>query len=405
MPTDYENAFIAAALRLGLLSEDDATHALGVADAIRGRKVYADVRTVLIGREMMKSDDADRVLGTMGEVAVFCPVCRSNFAAPSWRADLTCHVDQVPCKPTLAPHAEGQGKALAKTDSRPVVMPPSAQPREQDALIGTKFGQFLLTGVMTVGPTSTTYAATLRSTDQPFTVKVLTSTDPTVRRRFIREAKYSSLIDHPNVVQTITAGEAGNHVLIVNEFIEGQSLDQLLASKPDGRVNYKIALRLMLPAMLGMEAAHRIGVVHRNIKPANIVAGPGVVKVINFSSARLMDEAHASGVLTAEGATLGTPHYVAPEQIQTSKVDFRADVYAAGATLFHLIAARPPFAAAKLSELVAQKLQQDAPLLSSLIEGIPPDLDRTMASLLARDPESRCASITDAARALLPLAK
>ncbi|MGE0431047.1 MAG: serine/threonine-protein kinase [Planctomycetota bacterium] len=400
MPTALEQAFVATAVKLELLAQDDGTHALAVADAIRGKKVYADVRTVLIGREMLTSDNADKVLAAMGEVAVFCPVCRNNFSAPAWKPDINCPNDNVPVKPTLAPHADGQSKALVKTDSRPVTI----AAKQTDPLIGMTFGAFCLTGVMTVGATHTTYAAELKSTGQPFTVKVLTSDNPTARRRFIREAKYSSLIEHPNVVQTITAGEAGKHVLIVTEFIDGQSLDQLIAAQPAKKLGIKQGLRLILPVLMGLEAAHRIGVVHRNIKPTNVVAGPGGVKIINFSSARLLDEAQASGVLTAEGSSVGTPHYVAPEQIHTSKVDFRADVYAVGATLFHVIAGRPPFIG-NVSQVVAQKVSQAAPALSSVLPEASPELDAAMAKMLARDVKDRFQTAPDAARALLPLAK
>ena len=155
--------------------------------------------------------------------------------------------------------------------------------------------------------------------------------------------------------------------------------------------------------LAGLEAAHQIGVVHRDIKPANILVTEQTAKIIDFSIARLDEnDAAASSVLTATGILLGTPHYMAPEQLSTSKVDYRADLYAFGVTLFHMLTGQTPFTGDSAMAVLKEKMQGEAPAPSSLNRTLPKELDEVVLQLPQRERKDRQASAGAVAKQLRP---
>src|SRR5688572_2282677 len=169
------------------------------------------------------------------------------------------------------------------------------------------------------------------------------------RLRFLREGQATAGLLHPNVVSVYDVGEEGGRLYLVMEFVEGRTLAQDLAREP-GPLRERIVL--LERAARGVAAAHEKGIVHRDLKPANIlVTAAGEPKVGDFGLARLMD---SSVELTRTGATLGTPLYMAPEQVEGKDVTTRTDVYSLGAILYEVLTGRPPHTGDSVAELYAK---------------------------------------------------
>ncbi|MGE0430712.1 MAG: serine/threonine-protein kinase [Planctomycetota bacterium] len=404
MPTPHETAFAAAVVKLGLLDQTAVDKAAKVAETIREHDKYADVRTVLVGRQKLTDEDADRVLKAMGEVVMFCSVCGKKYAANPYDPTVPCPSDDSPLKVVLAPKAATPIKpSTCKNVRGESVKPPKAAPGSKaanDTLIGRRLGNFMLREVIAADSMSRTYKAALSKSDMVFAVKVLTSDDKLLRKRFSREGRYAALIHHPNVVRILDTGETDAVAWIAMEFIDGVPLDRVLQASDEHRLSPAEAVKVAVAVLEGLDAAHQIGIVHRNIKPGNLIVTDDGARIINFSSARMQDESKQSEQLTAPGASLGTPHYMAPEQIQSSKVDFRADLYAVGSTLFHMLTGQPPYTGSVITEIVKAKLRTDPPRASSINKTVSRALDEVVDTLLSREPAGRYASAGHAVIAL-----
>ncbi|MGE0431536.1 MAG: serine/threonine-protein kinase [Planctomycetota bacterium] len=399
--TKLELRFAEAGAKLGLLDRPVIEQALTVVETLRDSGMQADLRTVLISRRKLDPEDGDRILAAMARVAVYCPVCHGTFAAEPWAAGLTCPTDSVPVKPTLAPAATAAPAApaassgtRAKPDTRAV----------NDPLIGKRFGEFELTGLVEKTDAHKVYAATLpgspADTAVSFLARVLTSNDRMIRRRFVREARYVGLIDHPNVVGIVASGEQDDWIYMISEFMPGQPVSALMASHPEhrGRLDTADALRIMAATLDGLAAAHEFGVVHRNLKPSAIMVDGASVKLTGFGKARIEDDSQVSEKLTV--GTIGTPHYMAPEQIETSAVDHLADVYSAGATLYHMLCGQPPYKGRDSMEIIQAVMRTEPPAPSSVFAGVPLLVERTIQKMMARKPAQRIQSAREAAAEL-----
>lgn len=197
--------------------------------------------------------------------------------------------------------------------------------------------------------------------------------------RFRNEARSAGRLLHPNIVTVYEYGEDEDSAYLVMEYVEGRTLAQLLQAEPlpaEGQL-----LRWMDQLLDALECAHRHGVWHRDVKPANLIVAPdGTLKVTDFGIARI-----ASSALTQAGASIGTPGYMAPEQYLGEDIDQRVDVFAAGVLLYRLLAGRPPFAGS--AEAVMYQLFHHVPPPPSQVEGSGRDarFDAVVARAMARD--------------------
>ncbi len=220
--------------------------------------------------------------------------------------------------------------------------------------------------------------------------------------RFEREARTAASIQHHNVIAVTDFGKSEEGVFfLVMEYVEGESLYQLL--RREGTVTVQRALSLLRQVSAGVEAAHDEGILHRDLKPANIfivqkkkkdgsIAGDDVVKVGDFGLAKIISQS-LSGLTSGSGPAsrgiLGTPEYMAPEQMHAGAVlDARADIYALGAIAYHMLGGRPPFTG-DIMQIFAQKLTQEAPLLSTLRSDIPGPVEDAVMDALKKEAEGR----------------
>jgi serine/threonine protein kinase len=228
-----------------------------------------------------------------------------------------------------------------------------------------------------------------------------------MRARLLREARAMGRIEHPNVCAVYDVGEDGEAIYLVMELLQGRTLRSMMDER---RLEVAEAAQILLSAMQGVSAAHRAGVVHRDLKPDNLFVceaddgGRSLTKVLDFGVSKILDLSESDG-LTKSGMAVGTPHYMSPEQIIGSKdVDARSDVYALGTILYQALAGRLPFDGENYSALVVQ-----------IATGAPEPLDKHASpegallapivhKAIARQPSDRHADVVELARALEPFA-
>ena len=268
---------------------------------------------------------------------------------------------------------------------------------------GSVFAGHRIEGLAGRGGMGVVYKATHIALDHVVALKVISpalAEDERFRRRFGEESRIAVSIRHPNVVAIHHAGEEDGLLFVTMDLIDGTDLRGLLHVQ--GRMDPDHAAALVTEVASALDAAHAKGLVHRDIKPGNIlVEGEGAdqrVFLTDFGLARLVE---ASTGVTATGAFVGTLDYVAPEQIRGERVDARADVYALGCVLFELLTGNPPFAARddKVAKMFAH-LQEDPPRVRLTRPELPGELDVVVGRALAKDPAERYPSAGDFARAV-----
>jgi eukaryotic-like serine/threonine-protein kinase len=224
---------------------------------------------------------------------------------------------------------------------------------------------------------------------------------PFGRQQMLREARAAATLGHPHIAAVHDVLDIDGRLVIVFEYVEGETLSSRIARGP---LPVADALEIARQLADALDAAHSRGIVHRDLKPSNVIlTKEEQVKVLDFGIARSLnrDPKTASHFgTTVPGALIGTPGYAAPEQWIGQPVDGRADLYALGVVLFEMVAGRRPFGGSNAISVASAVLQGDAPLVSSVATEIVPDLDRLIASALARDPAERPASAREFETAL-----
>jgi beta-lactam-binding protein with PASTA domain len=232
------------------------------------------------------------------------------------------------------------------------------------------------------------YSAFDTRLDRPVAVKVMhpaLAADEDFVARFRREAKAAAKLSNPHVVSVTDQGRDGDVIFLVMELIEGRTLREVL--RESGRLSAPEALEVMIPVLEALAAAHRAGLIHRDVKPENVlVADDGTVKVGDFGLARAVE---ASPLTATTGLLLGTVAYLAPEQVSRGVADARADVYACGIMLFELLTGKPPYQGPTPLQVAYQHLNEDVPAPSSIVSDIPKSVDRLVADTTSRDPAGR----------------
>jgi tRNA A-37 threonylcarbamoyl transferase component Bud32 len=262
--------------------------------------------------------------------------------------------------------------------------------------------RYRILGYLGSGGMGSVFKAEHRLMDRTVALKVIKPTllsDPAAFERFRLEMKATARLSHPAIVAAYDAEQAGDLHFLVTEFIDGVDLDRLVRDK--GLPSLTDACNWIVQAALGLHHAHERGMVHRDVKPANMVCTPaGRIKVLDFGLARHAEAMHS---LTAPDIIVGTPDYMAPEQaLQSKRADRRSDVYSLGATLYYLLTGRPPFpGGSALRKLMAHQQETPTPL-ATLRPEIPEPLVHVVERMMAKAPTDRYQTAAEAAEALSP---
>lgn len=260
-------------------------------------------------------------------------------------------------------------------------------------------GRYQITGLIASGGMGEVFQAHDRVLDRTVALKILRAglgADADFIERFRKEATIAGRLSHPNIVQVYDWGRSEDgSAYMAMEFVDGQNLrDVLLAN---GRLRPSIASRITAQVCAALEAARKAGLVHRDVKPENILlTADGGVKVADFGLSRTMAESRA----TQAGVLLGTAHYLAPEQVEGHQSDHRADIYALGVVLYEMLTGETPFTGDNPLVIAYQRVRHDVPKPSDRIGGVPPGLDHVVARATARDADERFASAAEMGDAL-----
>jgi non-specific serine/threonine protein kinase len=252
----------------------------------------------------------------------------------------------------------------------------------------------LITGKLGEGGMGVVYAASDEKLGRAVAVKTMSSlgSDDTARKRFWREAKAAASVNHPNICQLYEIGEDGGELFIAMELLEGETLTERLRR---GALSVAESLPIGLGILAALQALHGRGIVHRDLKPSNVFLTPHGVKLLDFGLARTSDPELAVSLssmseLTRTGMVLGTPRYMAPEQVTGEALDARSDLFAVGAILFEMLAGRPAFDGKNAVEILHATIYEQPPALT----GSPAvaAADRVIRRALAKRPAERPAS-------------
>jgi serine/threonine protein kinase len=252
------------------------------------------------------------------------------------------------------------------------------------------------------------YQAEHRVMERTVAVKVINAAmlgDADAVERFQREVKAAAKLEHPNIVRAYDAEQAGELQLLAMEYVEGKSLADVIEVKGPLPVGY--ACQCIRQAALGLQQAFEHGMVHRDIKPHNLIlSSKGVVKILDFGLAKLVSERQTHGGLTSKDVVMGTPEYMAPEQARDCRsADVRADIYSLGCTLYCLLTGRPPFTGGTALELVMKQVQDEPRPVHELRPDVPMELSALVGRMLAKDPAQRPQTPKEVAESLVAFTK
>ena len=281
------------------------------------------------------------------------------------------------------------------------VPPPSAPPPPIPVMVATPppmpgeryIGKYRVKGELGRGGMGAVYLAEQPGLGREVAIKELiqsAATDPTALKRFLQEAQVMARTSHPNLVQVHDVELSAESNYIVLEFVRGQSLRDWLNRGP---IPPPQVFAVMHGVLQALDYAHKHAIVHRDMKPENVLlSDDGMVKVADFGIARLTDDTGVGGTATKTGTTVGTPQYMSPEQVASSKVDGRSDLYSAGIMFYELVAGQPPFTASESDgpfTLMAKHVQAPPKPPSLHRPGLDPQLEEAILKSISKRPEDR----------------
>ena len=263
---------------------------------------------------------------------------------------------------------------------------------ENNGLANRVVGDFRLLRLLGVGGMAEVYLAEQISLKRSVAVKILLDAavkgqKQTLQKRFEQEARAAAGLSHPNIVQVFMTGQDGDLHYIVQEYVQGQNLSQIV--KRNGPPDFLTGLRIMKHVAAALKAANDAGVVHRDIKPENIMlTHNGDAKVADFGLAQLNEPTQKLN-LTQAGTTMGTPWYMSPEQIQGESLDHRTDQYSFGVTCYHMFAGQPPFPGKNSVSVAVKHLKEQPRPLSEHRRELPEGLCQIIHRMMEKQPEDR----------------
>jgi serine/threonine protein kinase len=266
-------------------------------------------------------------------------------------------------------------------------------------------GRYLLRQKLGAGAMGAVFLAVDKKLDRAVAIKMLPSqsvTDAGAVARFQREAKALAKLSHPNIIQAYDSDEDAGRQFLVMEYAEGTNLGELVRAK--GRIAPALAADYVYQAALGLQNAHEKALVHRDLKPGNLLLTPhGQVKILDLGLARFLQDQVGDATLTREGTGMGTPDYMPPEQFHDARhVDARSDIYSLGCTLYHLITGRVPFPGTSMSAKYAAHEQHEPPPLEEFCPDVPAGLALVVQRMMAKRPADRFQSAREVAEAVFP---
>jgi serine/threonine protein kinase/HAMP domain-containing protein len=355
-----------------------------VSAALLGRQIASPVRRLVEATHRVQDGDYSIEIATAGsdEIGVLARAFQALVG------DLKEKQHLVEYMMAASGAAATQPLAAARTEVRAAADSGRTGPIEPGSVFANRYE---VKEILGMGGMGVVYRALDRELGEPVAIKTLRTevvgSDGVALERFKQEIRLARKITHRNVVRTYDLGETNGTYYITMEFVEGTSLKQLIQSR--GKLPVPVTLTIGKQLCRALEVAHEQGVIHRDIKPQNIVVEPnGFLKVMDFGIARLAKAPQGKG-LTEVGTAIGTPDYMSPEQLLGEELDPRSDLYSAGVVLYECLTGRLPFVADTVYALVAKHLEEAAPDPRKTNPDVPEVLAQLVLKAMAKKRDDR----------------
>jgi HAMP domain-containing protein/predicted Ser/Thr protein kinase len=346
---------------------------------VQARQIAGPVRRLVLATRQVQDGDfsVDIAVKSRDEIGILSKAFKSLVEDLKAKAELVEYMMQT-----------SGGAPTQRLDSVPTAV--RAAGGEQLRPGAVFAGRYEVKEIIGAGGMGVVYRAFDRELQEPVAIKTLKQevmAGGAALERFKQEIRLARRIAHRNVVRTYDLGEQNGMYYLTMEYVEGTSLKQLIVTR--GKLPVEVTLTVGKQLCRALEVAHAEGVIHRDIKPQNIVVEPsGFLKVMDFGIARLANPPKGKG-LTEAGTSIGTPDYMSPEQLSGLELDPRSDLYAAGVVLFECLTGRVPFEADTTWALIAKHLEEEAPDPRMLNAEVPGALAVVILKAMAKDPKKR----------------
>ena len=354
------------------------------------RKITGGVGRLVRATEQVRVgnlDAADLPVDSKDEIGIL---------ARSFRAML----EELREKAALEQYVASLTMSMGATGDAETVVAMAIPQRGGEPTVGQTFaGRYDIQGVLGRGGMGVVYRAHDRDLDDLVAIKTLRSealsADPSLLDRFKQEIRLARRITHPNILRTHDLGETGGLRYLSMEFVKGLTLKQLVEA--GDILPTPVGLRIAKQICAGLAAAHEVGVIHRDIKPQNIIIeATGGLKIMDFGIARLKEERG----MTAEGTVVGTPDYMSPEQARGQQLDFRSDIYSTGVVLYEVFTGTIPFEGETPLAVVLKHIQEAPPSPQTRNPRIDPRISQIILKCMQKDPKDRYQTVNDLYEAL-----
>ncbi|GEM_PF-556596 len=394
-PDRPDSLFAREALRKEVLKQDDLERALAMQKQLESRGEKRRLHSLLIETGGMSAGQVREVLAHLEQNFIPCPGCGATFPVgdlPPGKKFLCKRCKTV----VVVPGGSDAGSTPAPHELVRTVAVPSQTPSGKgDDLSGRVVGGCRVDHLIGEGGMGAVYMAIQESLGRPVALKILSqslSSNEEYITRFEREARAVAVLNHPNIVQVHDMGrDPEGFYFIVMEYVEGTTLSELVKTK--GLLDEKFSLRAIRQACLGLHAAHEAGILHRDVKPENLmVSKEGRVKVADFGLAK---ETAGDSQLTGTGTALGTPAYMAPEQGMGESPDRRSDIYSLGGTLFTLLTGHLPYEAKSPLSMMMKHATDPVPEVRKENAAVSEVTEALIGRAMAKEPGDRFQDLSE----------
>ncbi|MCU0722632.1 MAG: serine/threonine protein kinase [Planctomycetes bacterium] len=379
MGAKSENLFGRIALKHNLVTPKQLVECLAVKDKLRREGKDLMLGQILLERGYLTKEEVLFILKAQKKAVLECPVCKTRYNVEGFGAGhkVKCRM----CRTVLEVPREPDTIVVDRTiwDSKTQI---------RDPMIGKMVGNYRVESKLGEGGQSQVYLACHVGLDRKMAMKLLPISSRTTqaeKERFIREARIVARLTHPNVVQVFDVGEDKRHLYLAMEYVEGDTLEDVMTERKILPVPE--ATGIVHEVAQALKAAHAEGIVHRDIKPDNIMLNKtGVVKVTDFGLAITQERGKK---ITRVGMILGTPYYISPDQVQGRELDIRSDIYSLGASYYYFVTGRRPFEEGTPAEIMLQHIE-DAPVPPDYVNPhVPREVNDIILKMMAKEPAER----------------
>lgn len=384
-------------LRFGLLDSDKLKRVIERQQELRGQGRPARIGEVAVELGFIRPEQVKRVLAHEGTALMRCPKCDHRYTIQGFQANRKYKCGNCKVYLEFAKDAKvGSGGGAVPTIEQVSAL---AGPPKPEQMVGRKYGDYVIARLVGKGGMGSVYEAEHAGTKQKVAIKILAeqyARIPDVVKRFKREATAGGKLAHPNIVQIHDIEQQDEMFYIVTEYVDGLSLEKLLLTEK--RLAPARAAKIMRGVLQGLQHAHEAGIVHRDIKPGNILLTKDEQpKLIDFGIAK---DVESQTMLTLAGSVLGSPAYMSPEQAQGAEVGPQSDIYSCGVMFFVMLVGHKPFEGRNLVETLGMHVNNPVPSLRAEVPEVPEALEKIVHKMMAKNPLERYASPNQAIAAL-----